>query len=104
MKISDYFAFFGLVSLVFGILGFVRAKSVPSLVMGGMFGVALVVAAIMAQSHPQRGYILGTVVSVLLLGRFFPAFLKTKRVYPSGIMGGLALLGVGAGVLGLLGH
>jgi uncharacterized membrane protein (UPF0136 family) len=44
VRYSDYFVFFGLVSLVLGILGFVKAKSRASLFAGGVSGVLLVVA------------------------------------------------------------
>ena len=37
---------------------------------------------------------LGGVVSLLLLGRFLPAFLKSKSLYPAGIMAALSLVGV----------
>ena len=39
---------------------------------------------------------------VLLLGRFLPAFLKSKKFYPSGIMALLSVLGVVAGILALM--
>lgn len=107
MKYSDYFVFFGAVSLVLGILGYVRAKSVASLFAGGVSGVLLVVAGIMAlkradSSGVNYGLVVGLVVSVLLLGRFLPGFLKSKKFYPAGIMAVMSVLGVVAGILGLL--
>jgi hypothetical protein len=48
------------------------------------------------------GYITGAVVSFLLLGRFLPGFLRTKALYPAGIMAILSLLGVAAGIAGYL--
>ena len=100
MKYSDYFVFFGLVSLVLGIVGFFKAGSRASLFAGGVSGVLLVVAGLMALRNPMVGYIVGGVVSLLLLGRFLPAFLKSKRLYPAGIMAFLSILGVAAGVAG----
>ena len=109
-SISDYYAFFGVVSIILGILGFVRAKSRASLIAGGLSGIALMGAAFVIAKHykfePEhlnRGYIMGLVLSVLLLGRFLPAFLKTKKFYPAGIMAILSLGGIIAGILGLLG-
>lgn len=106
MKYSDYFVFFGAVSILLGILGYVRAKSVPSLFAGGVSGVLLVVAGLMALRREQVaglnwGYLTGLIVSVLLLGRFLPGFLKTKKLYPAGIMAVLSILGIVAGILGL---
>ena len=77
MRYSDYFVFFGLASLVLGILGFVKAKSRASLFAGGVSGVLLVVAGMMALKNPPVGYVVGAVVSGLLMGRFLPVFLKT---------------------------
>jgi uncharacterized membrane protein (UPF0136 family) len=101
--------FFGFVSLVLGILGYVRAKSVASLYAGGLSGILLAASAVMASRRAitaphevNYGYIAGLVVSVLLLGRFLPVFLKSKKFYPAGIMAVLSVFGVVAGVLGLM--
>lgn len=109
-SISDYYAFFGAISIILGILGFVRAGSRASLIAGGLSGIALVGAAFVIAKHykfePEhlnRGYIMGLVLSVLLLGRFLPGYLKTKKFYPAGIMALLSLGGITAGILGLLG-
>jgi uncharacterized membrane protein (UPF0136 family) len=102
VRYSDYFVFFGLASLVLGILGFVKAKSRASLFAGGVSGVLLVVAGMMALKNPSVGYVVGAVVSGLLMGRFLPVFLKTKAWYPAGIMAVLSVLGVAAGVAGYL--
>jgi uncharacterized membrane protein (UPF0136 family) len=107
MKYSDYFVVFGAVSLVLGILGYVRAKSVPSLFAGGVSGVLLVVAGTMALKREgtdgvNYGYVVGLVVSALLLGRFLPGFLKSKKLYPAGIMAILSVGGIAAGILGLM--
>ena len=57
VRYSDYFVFFGLVSLVLGILGFVKAKSRASLFAGGVSGVLRVVAGMMALKNPPVGYV-----------------------------------------------
>ena len=109
MKYSDYFMFFGLVSLVLGILGYLRAKSVASLYAGGLSGILLAASAVMASRRTitspndlNYGYIAALVVSVLLLGRFLPVFVKSKKLYPAGIMALLSVIGVGAGVMGVM--
>jgi uncharacterized membrane protein (UPF0136 family) len=108
--ISDYYAFFGAISLILGILGFLRAKSRASLIAGGLSGIALMGAAFVIAKHykfePEhlnRGYLMGLVLSALLLGRFLPGFIKSKKVYPAGIMALLSLGGIVAGILGLTG-
>jgi len=107
MKPSDYFFLFGAASIVLGIMGYVRAQSVASLFAGGVSGILLAVAGVMAVRHEgtsgvNYGYVTGLVVSVLLLGRFLPAFLKSKKFYPAGLMAILSLLGIVAGILGLM--
>lgn len=99
---SDYFALFGAVSLVLGILGWVRARSVPSVVAGGIAGIGLVASAMVCARWGTPGYIMGLALSALLLGRFLPVYLKTKQIYPAGLMALFSVLGVIAGVLGLV--
>lgn len=90
-----YFIIFGSVAEVLGILGWVRAKSKASLIAGLASGLLLTVAGILGFLHFDRaGLWLGGGVSLLLLGRFLPAFLRTKALYPAGVMAGLALGGV----------
>lgn len=102
LKFSDYFVFFGAISLLLGMLGYIRAKSIPSLIAGGISGIGLCAAGVIAIRNGTPGYIMGLVLSVLLLGRFLPAFLKSKKFYPAGIMAVLSLLGVAAGIGGLM--
>jgi uncharacterized membrane protein (UPF0136 family) len=105
---SDYFMFFGLVSIVLGVLGYVRGKSVASLYAGGLSGILLAASSVMALRRAPKadlfnyGYLICLVLSVALLGRFLPSFLKSKKIYPAGIMAVLSLLGVVAGILALL--
>jgi uncharacterized membrane protein (UPF0136 family) len=106
MKYSDYFVFFGAITLLLGILGYVRSKSVASAFAGGISGMLLLVSGFMALRREQSGgfnygYLTGLIVSVLLLGRFLPVFLKKKNIYPAGIMAVLSILGIVAGILGL---
>jgi uncharacterized membrane protein (UPF0136 family) len=90
-----YFILFGTVSEVFGILGWVRAKSKASLIAGVASGLLLSLAGILGfLKLGDSGLWVGGVVSLALLGRFLPAFLKTKALYPAGIMATLALGGV----------
>ncbi len=109
-SISDYYAIFGAISILLGIAGFIRAKSRASLIAGTLSGLALLFAAmVIAKRYAagtdsvKTGYIIGLVLSVLLLGRFLPGFLKSKKFYPAGIMAILSLGGIAAGILGLLG-
>ena len=90
-----YFILFGTIAELLGLLAWVRVKSKPSLIAGLASGLLLTIAGILGMTGlPRPGLILGGVVSVLLLGRFLPGFLKKKSIYPDGIMAGLSLIGV----------
>ncbi len=93
--VRAFFFFFGLISLAGGVMGFVRARSVPSLVAGGIAGALLLVAGyLIGVSASPAGPVLGLVVCVGLAGRFVPAFLKTKKAMPAGMMATLSVIGI----------
>lgn len=110
LQFSDYFVVFGALSLLLGIFAYVRRKSIISLLAGGVSGIALVAAGILVQKGERfgpeslvlRGYALGLIICLLLLGRFLPVYLKTKSLYPAGVMAAGAVLGIVAGIAGLL--
>jgi uncharacterized membrane protein (UPF0136 family) len=90
-----FFLIFGAIAELLGILGWVRAKSKASLIAGVVSGLLLTVAGILGLVRLEsQGLWLGGGVSLLLLGRFLPAFLKSKALYPAGIMSALSLVGV----------
>jgi uncharacterized membrane protein (UPF0136 family) len=94
-----YFIAFGVVSVILGVMGFVRAQSKASLIAGGVSGLLLIVAGLLAG---KNGIIMGTVVSFLLAGRFLPVALKTKKFYPAGILAVWAVVGLGWGAWQLI--
>jgi len=89
-------AVYGLVALIGGTIGFVKAGSVASLIAGGGSGLILLVAAGLVAKKPESarvGLIIALVVSVLLIGRF--ASTLGKGVSPIAIVmitGGLVAL------------
>ncbi len=86
---------FGALSIAGGVLGYVKAKSKASLIAGGASGVLLAVAAyLIGAGFGSIGLILGLIVSVALAGRFVPAFIKTKKPMPAGMMSVLAAAGI----------
>lgn len=90
----NFYFVFGALTILGGLLGFVKAKSTASLVAGGISGALIIVAAVLLASNPTAGLVLGAVISVALLGRFLPAFLKTKKVMPAGMMAVLSAASV----------
>src|SRR5438045_6544279 len=71
-----YFIIFGLLTIVGGTIGYVKAGSTASLVAGAISGIALIVAAILLPTNVAVGLVIAGVVSIALAGRFIPAFMK----------------------------
>ena len=89
-----YFIIFGLLTIIGGVIGFVKAGSTASIIAGSISGVLLFVAALLLPQNLAVGLILAGVVSILLAGKFVPAFLKTGQAMPAGLMSVLSVLGV----------
>ena len=93
-------AIYGGVSLVGGIIGYVKAKSTASLVAGSICGVILLGCA-RAMMGGSRAAAVGSVVVALLLGgRFLGTWRRTRRVMPDLVMillsaAALAAVGIG---------
>jgi uncharacterized membrane protein (UPF0136 family) len=92
---SSFYAVFGLVAAGGGVMGFVKAKSRASLVAGLVSGALLFGTSGLFCTHRTiAGAALGGLVSLALVGRFGPAFAKTKKLMPAGLVAGLGVVGV----------
>jgi uncharacterized membrane protein (UPF0136 family) len=89
-----YFIIFGILTIVGGVIGYVKAGSTASIVAGAISGIALLVAAFLLPGNVAAGLILAGIVSVALAGRFIPAFMQTGKVMPAGLMAVLSAIGV----------
>jgi uncharacterized membrane protein (UPF0136 family) len=89
-----YFIIFGLLTIVGGIIGFVKAGSTASIAAGTISGLALIGAAFLLPNNLALGLIIAGIVSVALAGRFIPAFMKTGAIMPAGLMSLLSVIGV----------
>ena len=89
-----YFIIFGILTIAGGIVGYVKAGSVVSIIAGSISGILLLVAAWLMPDHQAAGLIVALVVSVLLAGQFVPKFFSTHKVMPAGLMSVLSVLGI----------
>jgi uncharacterized membrane protein (UPF0136 family) len=89
-----YYVIFALLAIVGGTMGYVKKRSVASLVAGGVSGMLLLWAAYLIHSKPTGAFILALVVSTLLAGRFIPTYVEKKTPIPAGLMSLLSLAGI----------
>lgn len=89
-----YFIIFGLLTIVGGVIGFVKAGSTASIIAGSISGILLIVAAFLLPGQLVLGLAIAGLVSLLLAGRFIPAFMKTGQAMPAGLMSVLSVIGV----------
>ena len=89
-----YFIIFGLLTIVGGAIGYVKAGSTASIVAGAISGIALIVAAFLLPTNAAVGLVIAGVVSIALAGRFIPAFMKTGKMMPAGLMAVLSAIGI----------
>jgi uncharacterized membrane protein (UPF0136 family) len=89
-----YFIIFGLLTIAGGVIGFVKAGSTASIIAGSISGIALIVAAYLLPGNIVLGLAIAGLVSILLAGRFIPAFLKTGQAMPAGLMSLLSVIGL----------
>src|SRR5207302_3471899 len=89
-----YFFVFGALTIVGGIIGYVKAGSVPSIVAGAITGVLLLIAASLLPAHRSAGLATAFVVSLLLAAQFVPKLIRTGKVMPAGMMSILSVIGI----------
>jgi uncharacterized membrane protein (UPF0136 family) len=89
-----YFIVFGALTIIGGIVGYVKAGSVASIVAGSITGVLLLVAAFLLPEHRMVGLATALIVSLLLAAQFIPKLLRTGRIMPAGIMSLLSVIGI----------
>ena len=91
---SIYFLIFGALTIIGGVIGYVKAGSLPSIIAGAITGVLLLVAGWILPANRTTGLVIGLIVSLLLAAQFVPKFIRTKSVMPAGLMSILSVIGI----------
>src|SRR5438105_3336867 len=94
-----YFIIFGALTIIGGIIGYVKAGSLPSIIAGSITGVLLLIAGSLLPEHRAASLATAFIVSLLLAAQFVPKFLRTGRVMPAGIMSVLSVIGFIAAIV-----
>src|SRR6267143_1988517 len=89
-----YFLIFGALTIIGGIIGYVKAGSVPSIIAGAITGVLLLIAGALLPEHRAAGLATAFFVSLLLAVQFVPKFIRTGKVMPAGLMSILSVIGI----------
>ena len=89
-----YFFVFGALTIIGGIIGYVKAGSVPSIIAGAITGLLLIIAAAILPEHRAAGLATAFIVSLLLAGQFVPKLIRTGKVMPAGMMSILSVIGL----------
>jgi uncharacterized membrane protein (UPF0136 family) len=77
---------FGIMVMLGGVLGWVKAKSKPSLIAGVISGVVLTAIAFITSMPSVYTYATGGVVTLILTMIFLSRLMKTKKLMPAGVM------------------
>jgi uncharacterized membrane protein (UPF0136 family) len=89
-----YFIIFGALTIIGGIIGYVKAGSLPSIVAGSITGVLLLIAGWLLPQHRAVGLTTALVISLVLAAQFVPKFFRTGRMMPAGLMSILSVIGL----------
>ena len=89
-----YFFIFGALTIIGGIIGYVKAGSLPSIIAGSITGVLLLIAGSLLPEHRAIGLATAFIISLLLALQFIPKFIRTGKAMPAGIMSILSVIGL----------
>lgn len=99
---ANYYLAFGLLTIFGGLYGYLKVKSQPSLIAGLLSGLILIFSFYWMSRNVLIAASIGCVVSLLLFGRFFHVWQRTRKTMPSLPMMILSLGGLSVSGLVLL--
>ncbi len=89
-----YFLIFGALTIIGGVIGYVKAGSLPSIIAGAITGVLLLVAGWILPTNRTVGLLIALIVSLLLAAQFVPKLIRTGKMMPAGLMSILSVIGI----------
>ena len=89
-----YFLVFGALTIIGGIIGYVKAGSLPSIIAGAITGILLLVAGWILPNNRTAGLAIAFIVSLLLAVQFVPKLIRTAKMMPAGLMSILSVIGI----------
>jgi uncharacterized membrane protein (UPF0136 family) len=93
---------YGLVVLLGGLMGYIKAKSKVSLISGASSGIALGIAWFVSRQNPVIGLASATVLALILLIVFIKRFVSTRSFMPAGLMVVFSLAATAIFIFGLV--
>jgi uncharacterized membrane protein (UPF0136 family) len=94
-----YFIIFGALTIIGGIIGYVKAGSLPSIIAGSITGVLLLIAGFLLPQHRAPSLVTAFIISLLLAAQFVPKFIRTGKAMPAGMMSILSVIGIVVAVI-----
>jgi len=91
-SIPNLVLFYGILLLVGGLIGFYKANSTMSLIMGSTCAVLAFASSIGIRNKKVSGYAGATLLAILLTLFFTYRFFKTFALMPSGLMAVISLI------------
>ena len=88
---------YGVLAIVGGVIGYLKARSKPSLISGIVSGLLLIIGALRAAQGIASGLWVVKIVTLVLLIVFIVRLIKTKKFMPAGLMvigGVVTLIGI----------
>ena len=77
---------YGLLVLAGGVMGYVKAKSLPSLISGILFGVLLLISGVGIQEGAKLSFAIALALTVVLMLIMGLRFVKSKKFMPAGLI------------------
>ncbi len=94
---------YGILLVVGGVIGYTKAKSMPSLVMGSATGIlAILLAYYGLHGHDLISLFLLAAESIVLSAFFYTRFQKTKKIMPAGLMFIVSVVSLAIYLIGIL--